>query len=168
MATQSAQGSGSSTVTTPGKRRSQKRQAAPIAEGAPPAKAPALPKAQAQAQKRSVGEIFDTLEYGPAPESASAVNEWLDDHGRAFGHFINGKWHKPAGRATYDTFNPATGQKLASTMQGTQEDIDLAVGAARKAFESWSKTPGMMRDLRQVLLSDSYYAKNLAFARFCA
>ena len=32
------------------------------------------------------------------------------------------------------------GEKLASTMQGEQEDIDRAVGAAREAFKSWSKS----------------------------
>jgi hypothetical protein len=39
----------------------------------------------------SVAAVFDTLEYGPAPESPAAVNAWLDDHGREFGHFINNK-----------------------------------------------------------------------------
>ena len=38
-----------------------------------------------------------------------------------------------------------TGEKLASTMQGEQEDIDRAVGAAREAFKSWSKLPGHVR-----------------------
>ena len=37
------------------------------------------------------------------------------------------------------------GEKLASTMQGEQEDIDRAVGAAREAFKSWSKLPGHVR-----------------------
>ena len=65
-----------------------------------------------------VKEIFQTLEYGPAPESPAVANAWLDDHGRYFGHFINGQWVKPNGRKSYDTFNPATGEKLASTTQG--------------------------------------------------
>ena len=29
-------------------------------------------------------KIFETMEYGPAPESATAVNTWLIDHGRKF------------------------------------------------------------------------------------
>ena len=58
------------------------------------------------------------MEYGPAPESPAVANAWLDDHGRNFGHFINNQWVKPAGRKSYDTFNPATGEKLASTTQG--------------------------------------------------
>ena len=62
--------------------------------------------------------IFETLEYGPAPESPAVVNAWLDDHGRSFGHFINGTWVKPPGRKLYDSFNPANGEKIASTVQG--------------------------------------------------
>ncbi len=58
------------------------------------------------------------MEYGPAPESPSVANAWLDDHGRNFGHFINGQWVRPEGRKVYDTHNPATGEKLASTVQG--------------------------------------------------
>ena len=37
------------------------------------------------------------------------------------------------------------GEKLASTMQGEQEDVDSAVGAAREAFKTWSKLPGHVR-----------------------
>lgn len=72
----------------------------------------------AGAKSGVVREIFESLEYGPAPESPAVANAWLDDHGRNFGHFINNQWVKPTGRKSYDTFNPATGEKLASTTQG--------------------------------------------------
>jgi hypothetical protein len=68
-----------------------------------------------------VKELLGTLEYGPAPEAPSVVEAWLEDHGRSFGHFIGNKWVKPEGRKTYDTFNPATGQRLATTVQGMGE-----------------------------------------------
>lgn len=57
----------------------------------------------------TVSEIFESLNYGPAPESSMPAEGWLDDHGRAFGHFIDGKWIKPEGRKVYETQNPATG-----------------------------------------------------------
>ncbi|KAK3096828.1 hypothetical protein FSP39_003725 [Pinctada imbricata] len=88
----------------------------------------------------SVSEIFKSMSYGPAPEADNVVKAWLDDHNRAFGHFINGEWVKPEGRKTYQTKNPATGEVLASTIQGEQEDVDMAVKAAEKAYQSWSKT----------------------------
>ena len=37
----------------------------------------------------SVAELFATMEYGPAPESDKIAQQWLDDHGRSFGHFIS-------------------------------------------------------------------------------
>ena len=44
----------------------------------------------------------------------------VEDHGHSFGHFINGGWVRSEGRKTYDTHNPATGEKQASTVQGQQ------------------------------------------------
>ena len=77
-----------------------------------------VPAGEVAAAKPSVRHLLTTLEYGPAPESPAVVEAWLDDHGRSFGHFIGNRWVKPEGRKTYDSFNPATGQKLATTVQG--------------------------------------------------
>ena len=89
--------------------------------------------------------IFENMNYGPAPEDPGVVNAWLEDHGRSFGHFINNEWVRPEGRKTYDTKNPGTGETLATTVQGTQEDVDMAVSAARTAYDSWSNAPGHYR-----------------------
>ncbi|XP_053546742.1 aldehyde dehydrogenase family 16 member A1 [Bombina bombina] len=70
---------------------------------------------------------------------------WLDARGRSFGHFVDGKWLNPDGRQTYVTKNPATGETLATTIQGNDEDLDTAVSAAKKAYESWSKLPCHVR-----------------------
>ena len=90
-------------------------------------------------------EIFKTMEYGPAPESPSAVNAWLDVHGRKFGLFINNEWVTPKGAKYYASFNPATGEQIAETAQAEKKDVDAAIVAARTAFESWSETPGVVR-----------------------
>ena len=66
----------------------------------------------------SVRSLLKTLPYGPAPESPAVAKAWLADHDNSLGHFINGGWVKPEGRKTYETVNPATGEKLASTVQG--------------------------------------------------
>ena len=79
---------------------------------------PPPPSLSAAEERPSVAQLFESLEYGPAPESPSVVNAWLDDHKRAFGHFIGNQWVKPQGRKTYDSLNPVTGEKLASTLQG--------------------------------------------------
>lgn len=59
----------------------------------------------------TIAQIFESLEYGPAPEAASSVDSWLEEHGRDFGHFVNGKWVKPEGRKVYETRNPSTGER---------------------------------------------------------
>lgn len=93
----------------------------------------------------SVRDVFGSLEYGPAPEADNVAQAWLDAHGRSLGHFVDGKWLKPEGRQTYITKNPASGESLASTLQGEDEDVQAAVQAARKAFESWSQLPCHVR-----------------------
>ncbi len=54
---------------------------------------------------------------------------------------INGKWTDAASGKTFTTYNPANGEPLARIAEGDKEDIDRAVAAARKAFDSgpWSK-----------------------------
>ncbi len=90
-------------------------------------------------------DLFKTMEYGPAPESPAAVNAWLEEHGRKFGQFINNEWGTSKGAKYYSSFNPSTGELLAETAQAEKKDVDAAVAAARTAFESWSKTPGVAR-----------------------
>jgi aldehyde dehydrogenase (NAD+) len=83
----------------------------------------------------SVAELFDSLEYGPAPESDKEALAWLAKRGRAFGHFIGGRWTEPG--ETFDAINPATTQILAGISQGTKANVDAAVAAARGALPSW-------------------------------
>jgi aldehyde dehydrogenase (NAD+) len=90
-----------------------------------------------------IAQIFDSLEYGPAPEAPDQAIAWLDSHGRKFGHFINGKWTKPG--KTFAADNPATGASLAQITDGTAEDVDAAVKAARAAFKTWSALSGYER-----------------------
>ncbi|HUP53736.1 MAG TPA: aldehyde dehydrogenase family protein [Longimicrobiales bacterium] len=86
-----------------------------------------------------VAEIFESLEYGPAPESREQALAWLEEHGRSFGHFIGGRWTEPAsGEADgFQTACPATAEPLARVRQGTAEDVDAAVRAARAAQPGW-------------------------------
>tara|TARA_R110000764_G_scaffold106702_2_gene192555 strand:+ start:21053 stop:22489 length:1437 start_codon:yes stop_codon:yes gene_type:complete len=54
--------------------------------------------------------------------------------------YINGKWVEPKGDNTLDVINPATEEAVATIALGNKEDVDLAVAAARSAFESYSST----------------------------
>ena len=82
-------------------------------------------------------ELYDTVPWGPAPESDKPAQAWLDAHKRAFGHFIGGAFTKPA--KGFDVLNPATGGVLAKVTQGSANDVDSAVKAARKALGPWQK-----------------------------
>lgn len=66
------------------------------------------------------------------------VSEFLDKPSKML---IDGKWVNAASGKTFPTYNPATGEILAQVAEGDQKDIDLAVRAARKAFDSgpWSR-----------------------------
>ncbi len=90
-------------------------------------------------------DIFKTMDYGPAPETPAAVNAWLDDHNRRFGLFINNQWITPEGAKYYTSYNPASGEILAKTIQADQKGVDEAVVAARQAFGTWSRIPGLTR-----------------------
>ena len=54
--------------------------------------------------------------------------------------FIGGEWVDPAGSETIDVVNASTEEVMGRIPQGTPEDVDRAVAAARGAFESWSQT----------------------------
>jgi aldehyde dehydrogenase (NAD+) len=90
-------------------------------------------------------EVFKTMPYGPAPESPEAAQAWLDEHERRFGLFINNGWKYPQEAKYYTSYNPATGEKLAETVQAGQAEVDEAVAAARQAFGTWRDTPGPVR-----------------------
>ncbi|MEY8828156.1 aldehyde dehydrogenase family protein [Sedimentitalea sp. XS_ASV28] len=91
----------------------------------------------------TVKEIFETMAYGPAPESADEACNWIDGHDGAFGHFINGAF-TPA-LAGFESRNPANGARLATLSQATQEDVEAAVTAARKAQKAWARQGGPAR-----------------------
>jgi aldehyde dehydrogenase (NAD+) len=93
----------------------------------------------------SVAEKYLTLEYGPAPEDPKEAFAWLDRHKRRFGHFINGAFQPAAAGEYFDSNDPSTGEKLASVAQGSAEDVNAAVAAARAALEPWQKIGGHAR-----------------------
>ena len=92
----------------------------------------------------NVKEIFETMEYGPAPEAAASGLAWIQER-TPLNLFINNQWVKPAGGQYIDSINPATGKRLAQIAAATSADVDAAVAAARAAFETWSKAPGHVR-----------------------
>ena len=92
-----------------------------------------------------ITDIFETLEYGPAPEATGPVDAWLDGHDRRFSHWIDGGWRAPSGGDRFETANPASGRSLAAVAQGGEADVDAAVAAARAAQPAWRALSGHAR-----------------------
>ncbi len=85
----------------------------------------------------TVNKILDSMEYGPAPESDQQAQDWLAAHAKGFGHFINGKFTRPA-KGQFESRNPANGKQLAALSQGTARTVNQAVTAARAAQKNWA------------------------------
>ncbi len=89
--------------------------------------------------------LFETMDYGTAPEASQQAEQWLDQHQRHFGHFINGRFELDESEARLDSRNPATGNCLASIAVAGSDSIDLAVSAAARAQPKWVALSGHQR-----------------------
>ncbi len=80
-------------------------------------------------------------EYSAAPESSDFVE--IDPK---YNHFINGEFVAPVKGRYMKSINPATEKVLCEFAEGTSEDVDSAVKAARKAYDkTWPKLSGKER-----------------------
>src|SRR5438034_4759558 len=92
-----------------------------------------------------ISEIFETMEYGPAPEAEQPALEWITRHGGEFGLYVGGRWVKGQDGRGFDVINPATRAKLARVVQAGPADVSAAVAAARAALPGWAALPGHAR-----------------------
>ncbi len=62
--------------------------------------------------------------------------------------YINGEWLDSSDNKTIKSYNPATGELLAEISEASNKDVDYAIKAARKAFETWKlSTPNERANL---------------------
>jgi aldehyde dehydrogenase (NAD+) len=85
----------------------------------------------------NIESIYETMEYGPAPESRDAADEWLKSHDHQFQLFIEGQWQSPTTGQYFDSINPADKEVLAKIAKAGKEDVDQAVIAAQNALSQW-------------------------------
>ncbi len=93
----------------------------------------------------SIMKILETMDYGKAPESSDQAIQWLNKHQHKFGLYIDGQWHHPKKTDYFNSYNPATGEKLAEITQADKKSVDLAVNAANKAQKPWAQLSGFQR-----------------------
>ena len=71
-------------------------------------------------------------------------------------NYINGKWLESKGEFCFDVVNSATGEIIAKVPESTDDEINSAIKAAKKAFYNWKNFPPhrrgqLMTDIRNIL-----------------
>ena len=60
--------------------------------------------------------------------------------------FINGEWQDAADGKSLAVFNPATGKEIGRVAHAATADLDRALQAAQKGFETWREMPAIERN----------------------
>ncbi len=81
------------------------------------------------------------------------------DRVKTYQQFIDGAWVDSAGGQTLAVENPADGQVIANVPASSDEDVDRAVNAAAKAFQTWQHTTPQDRSLMLLKLADGIEAR---------
>jgi len=90
--------------------------------------------------KKRLLDFGHRWDYAPAPETVPVKIEPRHEL------FIDGKFVAPHSGQYFDSINPATEEKLCEIARGDEADVDLAVRAARRAFDTvWRRMPGRER-----------------------
>ncbi|MFA7678569.1 MAG: aldehyde dehydrogenase family protein [Pigmentiphaga sp.] len=78
--------------------------------------------------------------------------------------FYAGRWHSPRQQGYAETFDPSTGEAIASVALADEEDVNAAVAAAAEAFRHWRHTSPQARStlLRQAASLLREHAQQLA------
>ena len=87
-------------------------------------------------------ESFEKLDYSEALESSSEAQKWLEENGRRFGQFINGKFVNQKDANLIASLDPSNGDLLANIEVASSTQLDNAVKAARKAQPDWQSLGG--------------------------
>ena len=86
-------------------------------------------------------DLMGNWAYAPAPEDNKHIKLQ-----KKYDLFIGGKFVKPVKGKYFDTISPSTEQKLAEVAEADEKDVDLAVKAARNAYDkTWKKMPAKER-----------------------
>ena len=82
--------------------------------------------------------------------------------------YIDGAWVPSDGTGTIEVINAGTEQVMGSIPEGTASDVDKAVAAARRAFDSWAGTPVEERQKYMVRLNEALQARSPEIAEVIA
>jgi aldehyde dehydrogenase (NAD+) len=69
--------------------------------------------------------------------------------------FINNEWVEGVDKKTFEVINPTTEDVICSVAEATEKDVDIAVAAARKAFQTtWRQVTPQQRGIYLLKLAD--------------
>ncbi len=92
-------------------------------------------------KRKDRSPVPSSFDYAPRPESRDIVH--LE---KRYGLFMGGDWVEPLSKEIQPTISPATEEPLAEVAYAGAEDVDVAVSAARDAFQNgWSDLPASER-----------------------
>ncbi len=92
-----------------------------------------------------IKELFNTMEYGPAPENSQFAIEWLEKHDRKFKLPINGEWIESKSGEFVQIINPSTASPLTEVSKANIDDLNYAVKCAKEAQKKWWEIGGHAR-----------------------
>ncbi len=78
--------------------------------------------------------------------------------------FIDGEWLQSTSGESIESINPATGELVTRIPQANADDVDRAVKAAKKAFESWKSSSAIERQSVLLKIADAIEEKQSYFA----
>ncbi|KAI1430900.1 aldehyde dehydrogenase [Xylaria sp. CBS 124048] len=82
------------------------------------------------------------------PLSVELTNPLTGKYTQPTGLFINNEWVEAVDGTSFEVINPATEEVICSVHEATEKDVDIAVAAARKAFETtWAQTTPQQRGI---------------------
>lgn len=84
--------------------------------------------------------MSNTVAVAPAPNLAERPT-----FKSKYDHFIDGEWVAPSSGEYFDNISPIDGKPFTKAARGNAQDIDKAIDAAHKAFETWGKTAAAYR-----------------------
>jgi aldehyde dehydrogenase (NAD+) len=92
----------------------------------------------------------------PAAAKPSDSPATIEEH---LNFYIDGRWVPPVAPKTLDVIDPSTEQVVARISAGSAADVDAAVGAARRAFETFSRTSREDRIALLARVIEAYQAR---------
>ena len=84
-----------------------------------------------------VRDLFESMDYGAAPETDDRARAWLEERKGVLDHYIGGRFRTPESGEYFQTRNPSGGELLAMVADGNEADVNRAVAAAADALEGW-------------------------------